>query len=644
MEAVIYNHAGEDAAQRRADLRQAMQAFLTDTSSCTAVHVIGLFVRIPVPSTITAAAPSSAFTADNGPSSSSPSVATPHAPKRQRSMQKLAWCALEAERRLRQAAEDAAELNRWMLYGALHHDQQPRNTRNHQNHKTRSPSSSVIVSSISPPVSAGVKVVVVAYLAPQARDDVTVYESWQRCAEACTAASPSAASSDTVHTSQTTRRLSPLHRAAFVALSLGTPSLLLTWAEHPRRCFVSNLLLPHQSLLMDLSWCIDALHTPRAEGAGNGETVADGTGRGRVTSQVLLDLFSQDVLPALRFPKGDSRCAFWFSYASLMAALHPRVFLGDGAELRLAVQAAPQEGRHRESRISSSGIVDNADAFAVTHQRVRQVFGALFQNSPTAPGRTQALRVLLSYGGSVSSLKRQLVHVAGGRDCRCGGASPFSAPTSAAALLRTRSLVDIHALFGVLMGHDRTDVYAAAAAFVRTAVRRSATPSRAAASAATVRVAHALESTLVQVNAADTAAAATPALRGTANAFVEVGARALARKRARLERCRLGKTRSHLRPRDCAARARKHSLARKARQASTLKGASTGAASRKAGKKRHPEQQQIDTTSTVIAKHAVAASAAGAPPAKKSKGEAVALPGTVASTASETLCWSVDVG
>lgn len=654
MESVFYNHTNEDAALRRADLRQALLAFLTDTASCAAVHVVGLFVRVPTPSTLTVMMSSSSETSKVDVAdvvSASPSPSLP----RQRQAQKLAWCALEAGRRLRQAAGDAAELNRWLVHGALSNvEPQPPTHERKTLHGGRASSSAS--STFRSGLSASAKVVVVAYLEPQTRADIAVYESWQRCAEACTTTAAAAASSTSgaAQTSRTTRRLSPLHEAAFVAVSFGAPSLLLSWCERPSRCFLSNLLLPHQSLLVDLTWCIEAslISSVEVKDIGAARRLAS-AGQGRVTGQVLLDLFAQDVLPSLKLPKGDSQAAFWISYTSLMAALHPHVFPGDGggADLSLAAHTRPAERR--------GGNVD-AEAFSKTHRLVRQLFTTLFQGSPTGTCRTQAVRVLLGYGGSVSSLKRQLIYVPTcGTALLCsGGACGFAASSADAALLRTRSLVDMHALLGVLMGYDRIDFYAAAAGFVRTAMRRAAATATAASAATAL---HALESTLVHVDAADrtrTSAVTSAALHGTRNAFVEVGARALAKKRARLERRRLGKGKTHLlRPRDRAARARKHKRERMARQVAMRQNSATSASlladgglkccsGQAGGDEDVVSRNPTPATQATAAGAIVATDTVSRSKKKKVKGEAPIVSAAIQHNvvAGEALSWSVDLG
>ncbi|KAK7199937.1 hypothetical protein NESM_000042000 [Novymonas esmeraldas] len=488
MEAVFYNHATTSTAARRDDLRRALQAFLADAASRSAVHLIGLFVRIPTPSTVTAASAKSA--------------------KRSAAAQKLAWCAKEADRRLHDASEDAAELNSWIVHGELGARARPRAPR-------------AAATAVS-----GISVVPVAFLEPHTRDDLTVYESWQRCAEVCTGGAPSRAPS------RATQMFSPLRHASLVALSLGSPSLLLSWTARSSPCHLDSLLLPHQSLLLDMSWWVDPTHGDAADAVG------------RVSAVALRDVFVHDVQPCLRLPKGDSRCALWIAYAVLTASLHP-----DTSSRRRG--GGGGGGGAGEEEAAAAGA-----ALAATYKRLRELLSSLHvSDAGGAVGRTRLLRVLLGYGGPSAALHRELVRSRGLRD------AVAQAPVDA-ALLQTRSLVDIHALFGVLAGQESVNMYSEAAAFVRTA-RRRASAGRGS-QQRHQRVA--IQSSRVQVAASPpspspNAASGTPppkvAVRDGGCTFVEHGAKMLARKLRLLERKRLGKTSKrgdHVRPRTKAAR------------------------------------------------------------------------------------------
>ncbi|KAG5464048.1 hypothetical protein LSCM1_00228 [Leishmania martiniquensis] len=585
MEALFYDHTTTSQAARQADLRQAMQAFLADAASRSAVQLVGLSVHIPVPSAVTAAAHSvSGSRTARGTSASHEDIAVaargavadkehaaavpppPATSRRCRTAQKLAWCAWEADRRLRQAAEDAAEINMWIAHGDLSAPLKAGGGR------TRS--------SVGSPV-----LVPVAFLAPCTRDDLVVYESWQRCAEACIEVPTADVSRGPV--SRATRMLSPLRCAGLIALSLGAPSLLLSWAERSARCHLENLLLPHQSLLMDLSWWVEAT-SERAAGS-------------RVSSAVLRDLFISDVQPSLKLPKGDSRCAVWISYAALLASLHPSLpNSGDGARMKDVSMSERGKGNVSPGRRewgTACGSIAGVDeqAFTTTYTLIRQLLSSLNASRSGAVGRTQLLRVVLSYGGHCSALQRRLVHT-----CSRTACGPMRAD---AALLHTRSLVDVHALFGVLAGQDTVHMYNEAAAFVRTARRRAS-------AGQAVQQRHrliALQSAQVKVTlptpstacGTDSEALASDAASVCSNAFVERGARALARKLRRWENKRLGKTGSQGARAHSHVKATKRAMARVQAKACAADSESVlsraveragGAATRgKAGKKRRAE-------------------------------------------------------
>ncbi|CAJ1037968.1 hypothetical protein Q4I30_007985 [Leishmania utingensis] len=582
MEALFYDHAATSTATRQADLRQAMQAFLVDTASRSAVQLIALLVRIPTPSTVSVATDSvsasrptsSTCASQEGGVVTTRDAATGEAaaaaPRRSRAVRKLAWCAWEADRRLRQAAEDAAEINMWIAHGEFS--------------ASLKPSARLTRPSISSPF-----VVTAAFLAPYTRDDLVVYESWQRCAEVCTEAP--AASAARGPASRATRTVSPLHRASLIALSLGAPSLLLSWAERPTRCHLDSLLLPHQTLLLDLSWWL-------AAASGSVGTANDTAAGSRVSNSVLRDIFISDVQPSLKLPKGDSRCAVWISYATILASLHPQVMgrsegaNGDNGNIDARVAgSASRRGRGWNTLCGDVSGVDE-QAFMKTYALIRHLLSSLNASQSGAVGRTHFLRTVLSYGGPSSALRRQLVHT-------CSRAA-HGVMAADAALLRTRSLVDVHALFGVLAGQDTVNMYSEAAAFVRTARRRASAGQE----LQQRRQRIAVQSAWVQVTSSPSPGTEQKAVARVStsvrdNAFVDRGARALARKLRLWERKRLGKGGKrgvHVRPRDKAAKRTMKRVHAEAGGADSerflmhaVERASRAAANHRAGKKRGAE-------------------------------------------------------
>ncbi|KAG5490096.1 hypothetical protein JKF63_00215 [Porcisia hertigi] len=546
MEALFYDHTVTSAIARRAHLRQAIHAFLADATSRSAVHVVALFVHVPTPSTVAVAVPSlgSSRTTDSasasregtsvaargataGKAAAVTSTSLPVVSRRSRTAQKLAWCSWEADRRLRQAAEDAAEIHLGIGDGCL-----------------SGPLTAGAARAGSPVTRA--MVVTVAFLAPKTRDDLTVYESWQRCADMC--AEVPAAGAGRGAASRATRMFSPLRHASFIALSLGAPSLLLSWTERPVRCHLDNLLLPHQSLLMDLSWWMAS--------TGEGASATNGAPSGKgVSNSVLRDIFIRDVQPSLKLPKGDCRCAVWLSYDTLLASLHPHAVGGRGNNIsgdgvNMSGRAGEGLSGRRWGCNARSGDLSGVDeqAFMATYVLIRRLLSSLNASQSGSLGRTQLLRVVLSYGGSSSSLRRRLVHT-------CGRIGQGDLAVDA-ALLCTRSLVDVHALFAVLAGQDAVNVYSEAAMFVRTA-RRRATAGQAS------QQQHrqiALQSAQVQVTLPcssdptgtehEVVACGNPS--ALSNSFAERGARTLARKLRLLERqrvCKKGRRGEHVRPR-----------------------------------------------------------------------------------------------
>lgn len=485
----------------------------------------------------------------------------------------------------------------------------------------------------------GAFVVAVAFLAPCTRDDIVVYESWQRCTEMC--AEASAADVARGSASRTTRMLSPLRHARLIALSLGAPSLLLSWAERPTRCHLDSLLLPHQSLLVDLSWWV-------ATASGSAGTVSDAAAGSRVSNSVLRDIFISDVQRSLKLPKGDSRCAVWISYATLLESLHPQVMGridgADGDGVSVDMRVAGSASRRKRGRNTLCGEFSGVDeqAFMMTYARIRHLLSSLNASQAGAVGHTRFLRVVLSYGGPSSALRRQLVHTC--------SRTEHGVTAVDAALLRTRSLVDVHALFGVLAGQDNVNVYSEAAAFVRTARRRASAGE--AAQQRHQRIA--VQSARVEVTSSPSSGPPGTEHEGVDsgagnlchNAFVERGARALARRLRLWERKRLGKRGKrgvHVRPRDKAARRpmkRGHAGTNDADSERVLvhavERASRAAATPKTGNKRRAEP-----LASVDGRPSASATRALLPPQKQRRTDAVAVSPTLATDTA--LRWSEDV-
>ncbi|CBZ26071.1 conserved hypothetical protein [Leishmania mexicana MHOM/GT/2001/U1103] len=615
MEALFYDHTVTSTATRQADLRQALQAFLADSASRSAIQLIALFVHIPVPSTVAVAAH-----AATGKATSAASPSPPAASHRSRVAKKLAWCAWEADRRLCQAGEDASEMNKWVTHDDFS--------------ASRKAGAGIARSSFS-----SAFVVTVAFLAPHTRDDLVVYESWQRCAEMCSEASAAGVARGSA--SRTTRMLSPLRHASLIALSLGAPSLLLSWAERPTRCHLDSILLPHQSLLVDLSWWV-------ATASGSADAVSDPAAGSRVSNSALRDIFISDVQRSLKLPKGDSRCAVWISYATLLASLHPQVIgRGDGADgdgVNMDMRVAGSASRWKRGRNSLYGEVSGVDeqAFMMTYGQIRHLLSSLNASRAGAVGRTQFLRVVLSYGGPSSALRRQLVHTC--------SRTKHGVTAVDAALLCTRSLVDVHALFGVLAGQDTVNVYSEAAAFVRTARRRASAGQ--ASQQRHQRIA--VQSARVEMSSSPSSGPPGTehevADRGAGNlchnAFVERGARALARRLRLWERKRLGKRGQRgvpVRPRDKAAKRpmkRAHAETSGADSERVLvhavERASRAAVSPKTGNKRRAEP-----LASGDGRPSASATIALLPPQKQRRTDAATV--SPAPTTDTALSWSEDV-
>lgn len=477
METVFFNHALSDTAERRRQLRQALLAFIAEPFSRHSIHCIALFVRIPALSSVaslpvppspsqtqaTAATGTTATTASSGQSAPGHSGSGPSHQRQGRLQAKMQWCAVTAAHRLAQAQLDARDVEEWIAVDSLNSSGRKR-----PNHRLR--------------------VVVAAYLEPKTVDDLQLFQSWQRCGETLRLSSSKGSGP-----SRTAHRYAPLRAASLICLSFGAPALLHSWAERRSSSLLSvdleNYLLSHQQLLLDFSWSLDeVLRRPRHGAmptnsatalAASSAGTSTGAAKSDTHSVTKLAIFFTDVQPTLKLPRAKGRVALYFSYLSFLPSLW-----GSTASIPSCDDNAAAMGRNWSNSSGWNGGEDDgtASAFLRLYGFFTDFHKQLFCG-PTALGRNAALRFILGSGASLHLLERSLIQipVEGPPPTRTTATSPgkrkpvLEASTStkvAAALLLTRSLPDIYALFGVLTGCDRVQYYNGSVAFTKTAQRR----------------------------------------------------------------------------------------------------------------------------------------------------------------------------
>lgn len=527
MESVWHEHRITQRSQRLQRLQLAASAFLSEPATARDVRVLTLFVSIPTPSraeravtgrtflirksgegeAVSAVESSSrAATAAPTPAVASSSAKAPtkytrsrarlfavkH--KRERAVQ---YCTEAALERIRQAKGDATELTRWL----------------------RSPDRSA-------PRSYGshVAVTVAAVLTPRTVADLSLFIAWQ---------SPSRDASN----------CSPLREADMVVLNLGGGSEAAevvrapARGRHPRTVDtytsfftdwesydsppidLNALLLPHQSILLDITWCAYAGLAKHEESGGTRKP--RGREKDGAASRALLDLrtFLGSFQGAMKLPK-ESRVACWLSYgakgsASSMDSGEEDSEGGDGpasaegslfhhfgsisgiAPHTMALEAedardgrsggaerVPQKERKQQTRKD----------FSRLHREFALLYRQLFSGADgPSMGRSTDGALLMGYGGAVGPLVApanrvslpavgvvptpngkgqltKLVDVSEGRRPSDALLSLSSSPS--AALLLTRAQRDLFCFLGFLIGQEQADLHRRAAGFLRTLVRR----------------------------------------------------------------------------------------------------------------------------------------------------------------------------
>eukprot|EP00796_Vickermania_ingenoplastis_P005147 gene5147-3697_t len=244
--------------------------------------------------------------------------------------------------------------------------------------------------------SSEVRVIVAAVLAPRTWRELELFRTWQQ--------QPGAASS------------SPLRRAAVMVLRLESEELVLgcaaggPWRPPP----LGELLLPHQSLLLDLTWCIrppSLPHRSAEEDAAGARHGRRGMGRAELVCRSFFDVFQRSLVP----PKG--RLGLLVRYAELLRLGRTT----DGEPFTVAGLLSAQR--------------QLTDAHAALHSRS----GGLSKNT--------ALPWLTSYGGPAET-------VAGD------------------SLAPVRRLRDAHGLLNLLLSQYAADTFTEAAGWWSRVVQR----------------------------------------------------------------------------------------------------------------------------------------------------------------------------
>lgn len=426
MEALRYEHGIEDAGLRMARLRCACAAFLAEPTTRRDVHCVALMVDVPtlarteipagtVQLVLGGGASTGTAAGDGGRRGATPAVPTPpdkRTAKSQRIAERLEQrrrikelaaqrCSKEAESRLWQAHKDAHALSTWLKH--YYFGGPNRTTKSSQKSKRSNFSD--------------VRVIVMAYLTPTNLSDLALYRSWQYGLEA--------------------KRYSPLRYAALVCVSLGAElSFTTDWLSHPSHHIDGAALIqPHQTLLLDLSWCLEGMgqerhHRPHHRRAPSAAGLDPST---------QLHTFLDELQMKVKLPK-DSRIACWLAYHGWL-------------------HRCQENGRDDHGDVDDGGARWSIGALC---QGMQTLYHRLHA-SPGVLGRTTSWKLITSFGGTVDALVSQ---------ASIPTASPQGGSSDEAALLLTRGQQDLYALLGYITQSDAAGSFREAVSFCRRVQRR----------------------------------------------------------------------------------------------------------------------------------------------------------------------------
>lgn len=509
MEGVQYEHAIGDAHVRLHRLRQACMAFFAEPSTRQQIHMVALLVDVPtladsvVATTAVAAAasPGAPPPAKEKParkqSTQSPAAAAKREAaqrRRQQHAQAALQCARQTNHRLAQAKEDAKALQAWL--SMYYYYSSPSAADFHRTKRDTAASLSNRVDRSHSPVT----VVVVAQLQPHAVEDLLLYRAWQ------------------CHISA--RHGSPLRHADVLSISFGSsPALVVNWVESPPAVLLKRgrwnlveLLLSHQSLMLDLTWCVHDVAVGNRVGSGGRGAWEDRRSRGEVhrlqEGDTAQRAFLTEMQRQLVLPKG--RAALMVRYFAFLSACFDRPAAAAADEFD-----GPTEPRNR-------GLSELCAHFSSLYRQ-------LYDATAGGLGATSGTRLVCPYGGPVETLvATSLPQIAVPAPPSVGSSGAWDS----VSLLLTRAPRDVYALVGMLVGHDRVDLYTEAVAFIHGVRSRSHAANALRLSSFTPLTA--------AMNGDDTAAAtavvavAIERCGAAAEAFVRQGKRTIARQRASL--------------------------------------------------------------------------------------------------------------
>lgn len=251
-----------------------------------------------------------------------------------------------------------------------------------------------------------IPLLVTAVLTPQCWREMDLYKTWQQQREA--------------------NSCSPLRNANLISLRLDAPNMVLLTSSPPTvpagLRHLGDLLLLHQHMLLDMTWCVTG---------GRYTQAMEASRRGMGKSEMIGRTFFDVVLPQLVAPKG--KVAVFLRYGQVILRCS---FVG-------------------EKMVDSLEAL--GDGFIEMQHRIQDLYNSVY-TADGGLGKNNKLFWVSSYGCNVSSLISNTV-------------SPSISSTGegnpSLSFLGLRNLRDVQALISIMMGCMTTDFFAESLSFWR---------------------------------------------------------------------------------------------------------------------------------------------------------------------------------
>ncbi|CCW66947.1 unnamed protein product [Phytomonas sp. Hart1] len=484
METIEYPNSILNDVERLDKLKCAACAFVVETVTRRELHVIALVVSVSPLSDALGSVRRSQNLGTCSEVSKKGKMSEYSLLKHRRKLKREAvhQCCTAAEFCLHQALRDAQMLALWLNRTFFGHARKRSGA--HSNNWYECPHET----------SMGVEVVVMASLVPRTIPDLALFMTWQQGLEA--------------------RRHSPLRYAALLRISFGNPLFIQNWECYYGRARkqgtatkskvaaavleLSSIVQPHQALLIDIRWCLEAATGSRNQTNMQKSVTIFGKGANHMKNEaardapnIALDSFFDEINSLIKLPS-EGRVAMWLPYSDLLS----ECCTSSRCQcVTNALTSGPSYSKKSKIQYDKLHIVcDHCSNI----RKLSIELGSLYRRLHEYFGQVKSWKLLTSHGGTLNGLldKANFATMPGTegftRETADTAAKLYTStafppnsrvregvlatsankPIFAFPLLSTRSLRDAYALLGVLVGHDTVGFYEEGVSFCRGIRRR----------------------------------------------------------------------------------------------------------------------------------------------------------------------------